>query len=224
MVIPLPPELIQKGKLKEKVCQQYALDVFAENVIIIDTGEAKLMSPFFPLEKLRTVEGLENGSFLDPCAGGQGNSVRYMSVGVREATMRAEGFENLFLGGEKSGFFVGHTEAITTGSLAGYNAARYAAADGADPAAAAGAVSGSDADVSHDPDEGLLILPRKFATGELLAYAQEALLEEDGISRRFTFAGGEFFQRMKELGLYRMDTKEIRKAAERAGLLGIYEK
>ena len=233
VVIPLPPELIQKGKLKEKVCQQYALDVFAENVIIIDTGEAKLMSPFFPLEKLRSVEGLENVRFLDPCAGGQGNSVRYMSVGVREATMRAEGFENLFLAGEKSGFFVGHTEAITTGNLAGYNAARCASAAAAafaasarptasDPAAAAGEVSGSGADAGHDPDADLLILPRTLATGELLAYAQEALLEEDGISRRFTFAGGEFFQRMKELGLYRMDPKEIRKAIEQAGLSGIY--
>ena len=71
---------------------------------------------------------------------------------------------------------------------------------------------------------GLLILPRNLAVGELLAYAQEALLEEDGLYRRFTFAGGEFFQHMKEKGLYRTEPKEIRKIAERAGLLGIYEK
>ena len=204
-VVPLPPELIQKGKLKEKVCQQYALDAFAENLILIDTGEAKLMSPFFPLENLRMVEGFEEVRFLDPCSGGQGNSVRYMSVGLREDTMQAAGFENLFLAGEKSGFFVGHTEAITTGSLAGYNAARLAAS----------AVGGK---------PGLLILPGNLAVGELLAYAQDALREEDGLYRRFTFAGGEFFQHMKEKGLYRTDPKEIRKSVEDAGLLGIYEK
>ena len=204
-VVPLPLELIQKGKLKEKVCQQYALDAFAENLILIDTGEAKLMSPFFPLENLRMVEGFEEVRFLDPCSGGQGNSVRYMSVGLREDTMQAAGFENLFLAGEKSGFFVGHTEAITTGSLAGYNAARLAAS----------AVGGK---------PGLLILPGNLAVGELLAYAQEALLEEDGLYRRFTFAGGEFFQHMKEKDLYRTEPKEIREVVERAGLLGIYEK
>ena len=219
VVIPLPPDLIQKGKLKEKVCQQYALDAFAENLILIDTGEAKLMSPFFPLEKLRMVEGFEEVRFLDPCAGGQGNSVRYMSVGMREDTMRAAGFENLFLAGEKSGFFVGHTEAITTGSLAGYNAARFAL----QPETSQPEIPQTEAKAAAGKS-GLLILPRNLAVGELLAYAQEALLEEDGLYRRFTFAGGEFFQHMKEKGLYRTEPKEIRKIAERAGLLGIYEK
>ncbi|MGN1144556.1 MAG: FAD-dependent oxidoreductase [Anaerovoracaceae bacterium] len=219
VVIPLPPELIQKGKLKEKVCQQYALDAFAENLILIDTGEAKLMSPFFPLEKLRMVEGFEEVRFLDPCAGGQGNSVRYMSVGARDDTMRAAGFENLFLAGEKSGFFVGHTEAITTGSLAGYNAARLAL----QPEALPHEALPPEADASAEKS-GLLILPRNLAVGELLAYAQEALLEEDGLYRRFTFAGGEFFQHMKEKSLYRTEPKEIRKVVERAELLGIYEK
>lgn len=224
-VIPLPPELIQKGKLKEKVCQQYALDAFAENLILIDTGEAKLMSPFFPLEKLRMVEGFEEVRFLDPYSGGQGNSVRYMSVGMREDTMRAAGFQNLFLAGEKSGFFVGHTEAITTGSLAGYNAVRFAAMHAGVPQTEtmhAGAPQTAASAAEGEP--GLLILPRNLAVGELLAYAQEALLEEDGLYRRFTFAGGEFFQHMKEKDLYRTDPKEIRKVVEATGLLGIYEK
>ena len=224
-VIPLPPELIQKGKLKEKVCQQYALDAFAENLILIDTGEAKLMSPFFPLEKLRMVEGFEEVRFLDPCSGGQGNSVRYMSVGMREDTMRAAGFQNLFLAGEKSGFFVGHTEAITTGSLAGYNAARFAAMHAGVPQTETMHAGAPQTAASAAAEKsGLLILPRNLAVGELLAYAQEALLEEDGLYRRFTFAGGEFFQHMKEKDLYRTDPKEIRKVVEATGLLGIYEK
>lgn len=197
-VLPLPPELIHKGKLKEKVCQQYALDEFAENIILLDVGEAKLMTSYFNLEQLRTMEGLERARFLDPYAGGQGNSVRYMSVGEREDTMRAAGFANLFLGGEKSGFFIGHTEAITTGSLAGYNAAREA--DGLTPR----------------------ILPRTLAVGELLAYAQEVLKEPDGVYHRFTFAGGEFFRRMQELGLYQVRPGEIHKNVEKAGLRNLY--
>ena len=178
------------------------------------------MSPFFPLEKLRLVEGFEEVRFLDPCAGGQGNSVRYMSVGMREDTMRAAGFQNLFLAGEKSGFFVGHTEAITTGSLAGYNAARFAVL-GAETSQTETLQPEANASAEKS---GLLILPRNLAVGELMAYAQEALLEEDGLYRRFTFAGGEFFQHMKEKDLYRTDPKEIRKVVEATGLLGIYEK
>jgi len=200
VVLPLPPVLVHKGKLKEKVCQQYALDEFAENIILLDTGEAKLMTSYFNLEQLRTVEGLKHAEFLDPYAGGQGNSVRYMSVGEREDTMQASGFSNLFLAGEKSGFFIGHTEAITTGSLAGYNAARET--DGLP----------------------LQILPRTLAVGELLAYAQEVLKAPDGVYHRFTFAGGEFFRRMQELGLYQVRLGEIHKNVEKAGLRNLYNR
>ena len=60
-----------------------------------------------PVPDVVLQKGLRHGGggFLDPCAGGRGNSVRYMSVGLREDTMLAEGFENLFLGGEKSIWF-----------------------------------------------------------------------------------------------------------------------
>ena len=195
--VPLPDHLIRRGKLAEKVCQQYALDAFAENLILIDTGHVKLMSPYFALEDLRTVPGLERVRFLDPYAGGRGNSIRYMSVSRRENSMRACGFGNLFVAGEKSGFFVGHTEAITTGSLAGYN-------------------------VCFTEDEGYLKLPRCLACGELVAYAQDALQEEDGLYRRFTFAGGEFLDRMKEQNLYSEDSDAIYRRVEMAGLLNIY--
>ncbi len=127
-VVPLPPDKIVREKLEQKVCQQYALDEYAENIILIDTGHAKIMTPYFPLEVLRTIPGFERARYADPYAGGKGNSIRYLSVAERDNTMRVKGFSNLFCGGEKSGLFVGHTEAITTGSLAGHNAARYLAA------------------------------------------------------------------------------------------------
>lgn len=199
-VIPLPKELINKDKLSKKVCRQYALDSFAENIILIDTGYAKLMTPYFDLEQLRSVEGFENARFADPYAGGKGNSVRYMSVGVRDEYMRARGSDNLFLGGEKSGFFIGHTEAISTGSLSGYNAARQAFG------------------------KPMLRLPESIAIGDLLSFANKVLEEEDCLDRRFTFAGGEYFQRMKDRGLYLTDPKVVRKIVDSEGLLDIYNK
>lgn len=114
--------------------------------------------------------------------------------------MRAKGFENLFLGGEKSGFFVGHTEAITSGSLAGYNAVMTALGS------------------------RLLKLPETLATGDILTFARQALAEENSLQRRFTFAGGEYFKRMEEKGLYSTVPKEIKNRVRKAGLENIYNK
>ena len=156
------------------------------------------MTPFFNLEDLRQIEGFENARFADPYAGGKGNSIRYMSVGIRDKYMRADGIENLFLGGEKSGFFIGHTEAISTGSLAGYNAAEYACG------------------------RPMLELPESIAIGDLLKFSRAVLEEENGLDRRFTFAGGEYFDRMKERGLYITDPKLIKKIVASEGLENIY--
>ena len=197
-IIPLPPEQIKKEKLGIKVCQQYALDEFAENIILLDTGYAKIMTPFFPLEKLRQVPGFENARYADPYAGGKGNSIRYLSVAQRNDEMRVDTIENLYCGGEKSGLFVGHTEAICTGSLAGHNAARY---------------------LKGIPDT---VLPRTLAIGDMIAFARERSTEKDGLMTRYTFAGSTYFERMKALGLYSTDPQEIEKRVEREGLKGIY--
>ncbi len=124
-VIPLPKKAVKKEKLDMKVCKQYALQEFAENIVLLDTGYAKIMTPFFDLDTLRQIPGFENARYADPYAGGKGNSIRYLSVAERDNTMRVMKIRNLFCGGEKSGLFVGHTEAISTGSLAGHNAVRY---------------------------------------------------------------------------------------------------
>lgn len=197
-VIPLPLEMVNREKLARKVCRQYALDAFAENLVVIDTGHAKLMTPYFNLEELREIEEFKNARFADPYAGGKGNSVRYMSVGIRDGYMKAQGLENLFLAGEKSGFFVGHTEAITTGSLAGYNSVMYA------------------------EGKSMLRLPGSLAVGDLMEFSLKVMEEENCLDRRFTFAGGEYFQRMKDRGLYITDVALIRKNVEAEGLLDVY--
>lgn len=197
-IVPVPKQLINEKKLEVKVCQQYALEEFAENIVLLDTGYAKIMTPFFELEKLRQIPGFENARYIDPYAGGRGNSIRYLSVAQRNNAMKAEGIENMFCGGEKSGFFVGHTEAISTGSLAGHNAARL--------------LKGL----------RLLELPRQIAVGDLISYANEMLKTENGLMTRYTFAGAEYFARMKEKNLYTTDKQEIEKRISRYDLQGIY--
>lgn len=197
-IVPVPMQLINEKKLEFKVCQQYALEEFAENIVLLDTGYAKIMTPFFELEKLRQIPGFENARYIDPYAGGRGNSIRYLSVAQRNNAMKAEGIENMFCGGEKSGFFVGHTEAISTGSLAGHNAARL--------------LKGL----------RLLELPRQIAVGDLISYANEMLKTENGLMTRYTFAGAEYFARMKEKNLYTTDKQEIEKRISRYDLQGIY--
>lgn len=198
-VIPLKPEEVSKEKLNLKVCQQYALDEYANNIVLLDTGYAKIMTPFFPLEKLRRVPGFENARYADPYAGGKGNSIRYLSVAERDNKMRVTGIENLLCGGEKSGLFVGHTEAISTGTLAGYNSVRYL--KGMRP----------------------LELPKQIAIGDLISYANEKIKTKDGLMTRYTFAGAEYFQRMKETGLYTTDPETVKKRIRKYGLENIYK-
>lgn len=199
-VIPLPEELRNEEKLDIKVCQQYALQEFADNVVLIDTGHAKLMSPFYNLEKLRLIPGFEKAIIVDPYAGGKGNSIRYMSVCPRDNYLRAKGVSNLFVGGEKSGFFVGHTEAISTGSLAGHNAARCCVG------------------------MYLLQLPTNILIGDFISFANTLASKEDGDKLRFTFAGSLYFNRMKELGFYTTDKDVVAERVKNASLEGIYNK
>lgn len=198
VVVPVPKEDINMGKLDMKVCQQYALREYAENIILLDTGHAKLMAPFYPLEKLRKLKGFENAKYEDPYSGGIGNSVRYLSMAPRENNMNVKGIKNLLCAGEKSGLFVGHTEAIVTGSLAGHNSIR--------------AFLGIP----------LLQLPRDIASGDLIAYANERISTSEGLKERFTFAGSDYFKRMKDLNLYTVDTEVIKIKLERLNLLNIY--
>lgn len=199
VVIPLLKEDVVKEKLDLKVCQQYALNEYAENIILLDTGYAKIMTPYFPLEKLRKIPGFENARYTDPYAGGKGNSIRYLSVAERDNNMRVVGLENLLCGGEKSGLFVGHTEAITTGTLAGYNTARYL--KGIRP----------------------LELPRQLAVGDLISYANKRIRTKDGLMTRYTFAGSEYFQRMQEKGLYTTDSEVVKKRIKKFDMENIYK-
>ncbi len=198
-VIPIPEDL-QEGdeKLGKKACQQYALDAFAKNIILLDTGHAKLMSPMYPLDDLRKIPGFEHARFEDPYAGSLGNSMRYMAMSPRDNALKVEGLDNLFCGGEKAGPMVGHTEAICTGSLAGHNAVR--------------SIVGQD----------LLVLPETLTIGDMIAHANEQVRNGDGLTKKFTFSGSVYFDRMKEEGFYSTNADEIKNKVEEAGLANVY--
>lgn len=170
--------------LSAKACQQYALKEFADNIILLDTGHAKLMSPFYPLDLLRQIPGLENARFEDPYGGGIGNSIRYLALSPRDNALKVKGVDNLFCGGEKAGLLVGHTEAIITGTLAGYNAACFAA--------------------SQEP----LIIPQSLAIGDAIAHVNEMMETPEGLTKKYTFSGAGYFARMVEKGLYTAERDE----------------
>lgn len=200
VILKVPKDDINMNKLEMKVCEQYALKEFAENIILLDTGHAKLMTPFYPLEKLRKIKGLENARYEDPYSGGVGNSIRYLSMAPRENTMKVNSIDNLFCGGEKSGLIVGHTEAIITGTLAGHNSVRL------------------------DKGISLLNLPDDLAIGDFIAYVKDQMKTEDGMKKRYTFAGSSYFERMEKKDLYSCNDKKIRKRVQKQGLLNIYDK
>jgi hypothetical protein len=198
-VIPVPKELIV-DHLGIKACQQYALAEFKENVILLDTGHAKLMTPFYNLEHLRKIPGFENARYEDPYSGGKGNSMRFFAMAPRDNNLKVIGADNLFCAGEKVGLFIGHTEAIVTGTLAGYNSVRYAL--------------GMD----------LIELPKELAVGDAIAFVKEEMCTKEGMEKKYTFSGSVYFERMKQKDLYSTDITFIKNKVEELGMTDIFNK
>ena len=197
LVVPLPPELSHGELLAQKSCRQYALPQYAGNLVLLDTGAmAKLMTPFFPIDELRRLPGFEGAILGQGC--GHANSVRFLSRAPRDAALRVESFENLFCAGEKAGFFVGHTEAMVTGTLAGHNAVRTL------------------------QNVAPVVLPQTLACGDIIAAEQEGLAGRDNLAKRYTFSGGEYFERMQAKSLYVADPERVAVRVRREGLEGLF--
>lgn len=199
-VLKVPEEDINYDKLGQKACKQYALKEYSENIILLDTGSAKLMTSYYPLEKLRRIPGMEHAEYIDPYSAGRGNSIRYLAIAPCDDTMQVQGMHNLFCGGEKGAPLIGHTEAIVTGALAGHNAVRSALA------------------------RELITLPDSLVTGLIISHSHEHFLRNREYKERYTFAGGSFFELMKEKNLYSVRIGEIVSRVENLGLTGIFDK
>lgn len=198
IILPIPDDQQDQGKLGGKACQQYAGGAFAENAVILDTGHAKLMTPYMRLEKLHAIPGLESARYLDPYSGSVANSVRFLAMSPHDETLKVTGVENLFCGGEKAGPLVGHTEAICSGTLAGHNAAQ------------------------HIMGQPLLTLAPSLAVGDAIAHVTAMYDVPGGLGMKYTFSGSVYFERMKRLGLYTTDVAAIRQRVKAAGLEGCF--
>ncbi|MDP2871430.1 MAG: FAD-dependent oxidoreductase [Bacillota bacterium] len=196
--VPIPEDLRQPGKLDAKACQQYNLPEFGSSLVLLDSGTAKMMSPYFPLEGLRRLPGLSRARYDDPAAGGIGNSVRFMAIARHDRCLRVTGLANVFCAGEKCGPQVGHTEAIVTGMIAGHNAARSAL--GLEPVA----------------------LPSDLAVGDFVGVLT-SIVRKGRLATRLTFAGAAFFERMRMRKAYTTDGQAIRDRIAGLGLDGIFD-
>ncbi|MFC1968844.1 FAD-dependent oxidoreductase [Chloroflexota bacterium] len=193
--IPLSSELIDysKGELMSAGRSKE----FLENLIVSDIGPVAKCSGivYMTQEELRQVPGFENCQLEDPRAGGY-NHVTHTYVAFRDNAMKVDGFDNLFCGGEKAGHGSVNA-AISTGYLAGHNAARKA--------------------FKHEP----LVLPNSLALGDYIAYANKRLRTKEGRTRGYFMARGEYWERMQKLGLYTDNVDEIRSRVEKSGILGV---
>jgi hypothetical protein len=195
-LVPVPESVREDmGILGTKACQQYALKEYVENLVLLDTGPAKLMTPYFPLAQLRRIPGMGKARYEDPLAGGQGNSMRFFRFARCDASMKALGpVENLFCAGERGGPMVGHTEALVSGALGGQNAVRFA--------------------LGMDP----LVLPASLACGDFVAHVLEQVTHEEGRGTKFTFSGSVYYRRMQELDLDTTDAETLHGRVREASL------
>ncbi len=198
VILKVPEEDIDYSKLDNKACKQYALKEYSENLILLDTGGAKLMTSYYPLDLLRKIPGLENAEYIDPYSAGRGNSIRYLAVAPCLDTMQAEGVDNLFCAGEKGAPLIGHTEAVVTGAVAGHNAVRQACG------------------------RKQVILPDQLATGRIISHSHEQFIRQGKYDERYTFAGGSFFEIMKKEGLYSTDPDVIKQRVESENLTNVF--
>jgi folate-dependent tRNA-U54 methylase TrmFO/GidA len=99
---------------------------------------------------------------------------------------------------EKAGLFVGHTEAIVTGTLAGNNA------------------------VCHINKKEPLVLSSSLAVGDIITFVREQMKTEEGLNHKFTFSGPVYFDRMKRKGLYSVDVRAIEERVANAGVTGVF--
>jgi folate-dependent tRNA-U54 methylase TrmFO/GidA len=124
--------------------------------------------------------------------------MRYFNMSPRNDALKVDGLENVFCGGEKAGLLVGHTEAVVTGLLAGYNAARFACG------------------------EEQLVLPDSLAIGDAIKHVREEMQTPKGLGYKYTFSGSVYFERMKQRGSYLMDVAEVQRRVAAAGLTDVF--
>ena len=194
--IPIPEELIDYSRLKQLAAARGPSEVSHINLVNIGLVAKCVGIGNFRLDSLRKIPGFENAQIECPMGGGGYNFVGYMSFTPRENSLRAKGFANLFIAGDKTGI-PGIVESTFNGVLAGSNAARLT--------------------FGKEPIE----LPRSTAIGDMIAYRGERMASSEEMRVPLSMAHGIYCERMKELGLDSPDPAVIHKRIAALGLTNI---
>jgi len=195
--IPIPEELIDYDRLKQLSAARGPREVSHINLVDIGLVAKCVGIGNFRLDSLRKIPGFENVQIESPMGGGGYNYISHMSIIPRENSLRAKGFANLFIAGNKMGL-TGIVETTVTGVLAGHNAARVA--------------FGKD----------LIELPRSTAIGDMIAYKGERMATSNDLRVALSMAHGVYFERMKEQGFGSTDPAVIRKRIDTLGLTNVF--
>ncbi|MBM2831350.1 MAG: FAD-dependent oxidoreductase [Dehalococcoidia bacterium] len=195
--IPLPRELIDATQLYSigGVRSQRQM----EHLNLVDIGVVAkcvgngAMTP----DQLRKIPGLERAVVENPMGMGRGNKINCISMAPREDTLRVKGYVNLFAAGQKAGPMGGIAEVIVTGILAGHNAARAAAG------------------------KELVTLPRSTAIGDFISFTGEMMDIPGSLNLQYSFAHLDYFEKMKQSGLYTTDIRAIHRRIKDLGLTGV---
>ncbi|MDP2719547.1 MAG: FAD-dependent oxidoreductase [Dehalococcoidia bacterium] len=198
--IPLPKELIDYSK--EKMIGGVRSRRQMEYINLVDIGStAKCVGlGYFNLRQLRSIPGFEYAQYDEPMAGGKFNKISKVDMCARDNSLKVEGFNNLFAAGEKCGPGTGIGECILSGFVAGHNAVRVAAG------------------------KAPVILPRETVSGDFIAYTGEKMKTPGGLNQGYSFGMGEFFERMKDQGVYTTDVAAIHKKINGLQLKGVFAK
>lgn len=162
-------------------------------------GFAKVVGSGSPLfaRSLRQFPGLEDAMIWHPSAGARGHLTWHVAMALRGNTLKADGFDNVFCAGTKCGPQHSLIDAAVTGDLAGHNAVRLAMG------------------------KELLLLPVNLAIGAFVDHVGKMMRTEEGLKNRY---GVKSLQFLKELNVYREDTKAIVSEVKAAGLEGVYSR
>ena len=196
--VPVPKEMVDYSKVKLMGASRS--EEFVENIVLGDIGPVAkgFGMVYMELDKLRQIKGFENVQVEDPRAP-RYNHVGHVNISVSDTSFKVEGIDNLFCAGEKAG--LGSVcAAITTGYMAGNNAARIT--------------------FGREP----LVLPRSLALGDFLAWTAEARKTIEGRNKNYHVVRGEYWERMQKIGLYTSKVEGIKRRVEEVGLTGVLSK
>ncbi|MBI4286747.1 MAG: FAD-dependent oxidoreductase [Chloroflexi bacterium] len=199
--IPVPegvePDLVRYGRAGASTTALMDQEITKKNLLLMDIGGfVKVTATGSPLyaRSFRKFPGMEDCLIMQPTAGARGHLIIGIALALRDNTLKADGFDNVFCAGSKGGHSMCLMDAMVTGDLAGHNAVRKG--------------------VGQRPLE----LPRTLAAGAYVDLVGNAVRAGKETGRHYGVIEAGF---LKEMNVFR-EGAEIAKEVERAGLTGVY--